>query len=287
MQGKSPLTSAKSGEYTVNVLNIIREKFALNATVIKIIAIVLMVADHIHQMFESVGAPLWLTWLGRPVFVLFLFAATESWRYTKNRKNYLLRLLCGSWAVTILSRVLDTALPNENIVLMNNAFTTFAVVAFYMLFCDMFADGVKNKKAGKIIGASALFLVPIAVAVPFLLAVNVDFSSPVVKQIVFTLPLFIPNVFFIEGGVGMVFIGLSFYIFRKWRWAQIVGLATFSVLAFVTSKGESAQWMMIFAAIPMALYNGEKGRGMKYFFYIFYPAHIYVLYILATLLWKI
>jgi len=41
--------------------------------------------------------------------------------------------------------------------------------------------------------------------------------------------------------------------------------------------------MMIFAVIPIFLYNGEKGRGMKYFFYIFYPAHIYILYIIATL----
>ena len=74
-------------------LNIIREKLAINVTVIKIIAIVLMVFDHIHQMFAPLGAPLWLTWFGRPVFVLFLFAAADSWHYTKNRKKYLLRLL--------------------------------------------------------------------------------------------------------------------------------------------------------------------------------------------------
>ncbi|GHT75633.1 membrane protein [Spirochaetia bacterium] len=266
-------------------LNIIREKLALNATTIKIIAIVLMVADHIHQMFAPVGAPLWLTWLGRPVFALFLFAAADSWHYTKNRKKYLLRLLCGSWAVTLLTRVIDWILPNEDIALMNNAFTTFFVTALYMLSCDIFADGVKNKKAGKIIGAIALFLAPIVIAIPFLMAVNVDFSSRIVKQIVFTVPLLIPNVVFIEGGFGMVLIGLLFYIFRKWRWAQIAALAALSVLAFVTSKGESVQWMMIFAALPMALYNGEKGRGIKYFFYIFYPAHIYILYSIATL-WK-
>ncbi|MFJ7918839.1 TraX family protein [Lysinibacillus fusiformis] len=40
------------------------------------------------------------------------------------------------------------------------------------------------------------------------------------------------------------------------------------------------QWMMI-AAVPLILqYNNKKWTGMKYFFYIFYPAHIIILYLL-------
>ncbi|GMO31380.1 MAG: TraX family protein [Termitinemataceae bacterium] len=308
----------------------IRKKLALNATGIKIIAIVLMVLDHIHQMFAPVGAPLQLTWFGRPVFILFLFAAADSWHYTKNRKKYILRLLCGSWTVSILSAILSRVLPNKDIVLMNNAFSTFFVTAVYMLSFDIFADAIRNKNLRrsaelhfcspielhsgfstpcpaavprtqtkacaegikpygsnkntlKIIGAIGLFIAPILIGIPFLMAVNIEFSSQIVRQIVFTLPLFIPNIIFIEGGAGMVFIGLLFYVFRKRHLAQIAVLAAFSVLTFVLNK-DSVQWMMIFAAIPMALYNGEKGRGMKYFFYIFYPAHIYILYIIAVLL---
>lgn len=36
----------------------------------------------------------------------------------------------------------------------------------------------------------------------------------------------------------------------------------------------------------MVLYNGQKGKGFKNFFYIFYPTHIIALYLLATLLMK-
>lgn len=44
------------------------------------------------------------------------------------------------------------------------------------------------------------------------------------------------------------------------------------------------EWPAIFACIPILMYNGKRGRGSKYFFYIYYPAHLFIFYFLSTIL---
>jgi len=255
-----------------------RKKY-LNATTLKIIAVVLMVFDHIHQMWAFEGAPIWLAWLGRPVFPIFLFAMAESFHYTRNRKKLMLRLLFASCFMTIVNLGLGMLLPNENVVLANNAFSTFFMATLYMLFWDLLIDGIKKRNVKKIILSILLCIVPILAAMPILLIMTVE-APPL--WLVRTLFL-IPNILLVEGGFLMVLLGVLFYIFRNRRWIQLLTLAVVSAITFIVQGPSSFQWMMVFAAIPIFFYNGEKGRGMKNFFYIFYPAHIYLLYIITTL----
>jgi len=277
-----------SGAYAK--MNTIKNKLQLNATAIKIIAIVLMVFDHIHQMWAFSGAPIWLKWLGRPVFPILLFAMAESFHYTRNRKSFLKRLLVASWIMTICSTALQIGLPNDDVILMNGAFMTFFVTGLYMLFYDMLASGVKEKKAGKIVKSILLCFVPILTSIPPLLLSVLhenEVFAPEIIRVLINVCLLLPNLLFLEGGFTLVILGVLFYALRKWKWAQISALVAISALSFISSEAgleQQNQWLMVLAVIPMLLYNGEKGRGMKHFFYIFYPAHIYLLYIISTLL---
>ena len=57
---------------------------------LKLLALLLMLIDHIGYYFE--GTPAVLRLIGRLSFPLFLFCMTQGWRHTRDRKKYLLRL---------------------------------------------------------------------------------------------------------------------------------------------------------------------------------------------------
>lgn len=71
-------------------------------------------------------------------------------------------------------------------------------------------------------------------------------------------------------GVLLIFV---FYIFHESRWLAVTagGFWNFLYQGVIQKYG-------VLSVLPLALYNGERGRKMKYFFYIFYPAHLLLLY---------
>jgi hypothetical protein len=257
----------------------------LTGGAVKIIGITLMVMDHLHQMFINQGAPGWLSWFGRPVAAMFLFLCAEGFSYTRHRAVYILRFLGGFLLMNLASWLLGKFLPVENVVLTNNIFGTLCMSAFYMLMADLLRRGVKEKKPLRVLLAAGGFLLPLVIGLA--LAVLVSGEAPP-NAAVLTLFFLIPSPFTVEGGFVLVILGLVFFILRNRRWAQALAPVAAGLLVLLASRGESgfpsAQWLMVFAALPILLYNGRRGRGGKYFFYAFYPGHIYLLYLIAWVL---
>jgi hypothetical protein len=254
----------------------------LSGTGVKIVGIILMTADHLHQMFIARGAPNWLSWFGRPVAVMFIFLAAEGFFYTRDRRRYMLQLLGGSLFMSLMNQLLPAAMPMEYIALINNIFGTLFMAVFYMWIMDRFREGLKEKSPVKVLSALGGFLLPLALGFAMILAIQGE------NQTAALIFLFIPNILSVEGGFALVFLGLAFYMLRKYRIIQAALVLAVSALIWYSSRTSpdsgNFQWLMGFAVIPLLLYNGKRGKGMKYFFYVYYPAHIYLLYCAAWFL---
>ena len=108
---------------------------------------------------------------------------------------------------------------------MNNAFSTFFVAGLYMLFWDRFLDGVREKRAGKIVTSLLLCFVPILTAAPLLAVTQLSFDPAVPGAVIRVLAVFallVPSVLTVEGGLAMAALGAAFYVLRRWRWAQTI-----------------------------------------------------------------
>ena len=72
------------------------------------------------------------------------------------------------------------------------------------------------------------------------------------------------------GEHGIISIAVLYY-FRKYKGVQLLAGA----LSFLW------YWKAMFGFLPIALYNGKRGRNIKYAFYIFYPSHLLIFYFIA------
>lgn len=240
-----------------------------------------MIGDHVYQMLHMFGAPLFLTMLGRVVAPTFLFLAAESFQHTRSKGKYLLRLLIGFWFMGLGNLFISREFYLEDVALINNIFGTLFLSVLYMWLVDGIVREWKQRRLGRaLLHAGGL-------AVPFLLGSFAIMVAPMNMTLFHVLYLVIPSPLTVEGGYWFMFMGLGFYLLRKNPLLQTLPLFGLGLMIFVISGGSSLQWMMIFAVVPMLLYNGAPGAKTafsKYFFYVIYPVHIYILYFISYFL---
>lgn len=80
-------------------------------------------------------------------------------------------------------------------------------------------------------------------------------------------------------------------------WALVIFLCDFALTFGMACRQEGFvwtqmfttyyEWLSVFAALLMLLYNGQRGSGHKQLFYWFYPAHVYLLYGASCLLYNV
>ena len=259
----------------------------MTTTALKILALVFMFVDHVGQFIP--GTPTWFGWIGRISAPLFMFCVIWGLLYTSDKKKYLTRLYLFGVGMAIMNLVINKLYNNAGVYITNNFITTLFLIAFIMFLIQ------KNEKKLYIsFGIWQLVSTPLCIIlVEFIEIPSLNDSTP---SYMFYGSLF-GNILFIEGGILFLVLGVLLYLTRNNKKNLIIYYIIFSILTYllVSYFGSNHnfglisylipfadyQWMMI-AALPfMLIYNRKKGAGLKYFFYIFYPLHIAILYIIG------
>jgi hypothetical protein len=181
--------------------------------------------------------------------------------------------------MNVISTLFTVKMRLDDVALINNIFGTLLMAVLYMILADKLRLAVSEKKPG------ALLLVLLCMLLPFVIGILPLAMESLPLWLRIVMLRYIPTPVTVEGGFTLVFLGVLFSLFRNSRIIQVMIVLAVSALSLLLLS-DNAQWLMVMAVIPILLYNGKRGAGGKagkYFFYVFYPAHIYLLYIVAWL----
>lgn len=218
----------------------------LNSNILKLSALAFMTVDHIGYILLNNYLPFRI--IGRLAFPIFAYMIAEGCAHTKNRRKYFLTVfLTGAFFQIIYSLI--TSSLSLNILL------TFSV-SIALIYIFDWARAVKIR---------------IAYSVPCLVIISVFLIS-------YILPPLTNGFFKFDYGFIGILIPVALYFTKNKK----LRLAVLSVLLVFLSLGSSPIQFFSLLSVPMlALYNGNRGKHkLKYLFYIYYPAHLLLLYLI-------
>ena len=230
-----------------------RQKYQiLDGTALKIIAMISMVFDHVGDMFFP--GVMWPRMIGRLAMPIFSFCLAEGFAHTRDRKKYLFRM--GVFA--LISEIpFDLAFEGRIGFTHQNIMLTFFLAILALILFDRIR-GKKGSEAKCIpVGKTVLGVAAVCALALAALLLRADYSVFAVIA-VFLFYVFRRKHPLIRSGAGVAFLALT------------------RTMGYYCATG--------FSFIPLALYNGKRGKGLKYLFYAFYPGHLLLLAAIKALL---
>ena len=273
------------------------KRLSLSGFQLKYIALITMVFDHIHYFFDYTGEiPIWFAMIGRLAAPLFLFCVIEGFIHTRNRKKYFLK----TYSLAILMgfiqfgfyQFLHPLVRPDGFFPQNMMLSSFAILLVAL-------QGIAWIQEKKYLKGIPTLLFPILL--PWLM---VPFYLLGQDKPIFTLFLNFLNFTVLpthtsisDGGTWLLLTGIAMYLCHKNLKKEVLAFVSVSLvwvlMAIVLSRPsfhdlmfKYIEWMEIFAAPLMLSYNGQRGKGSKYLFYVFYPTHIYLLYALSVIFYR-
>ena len=212
-------------------------KFGISSNQLKILALISMTIDHIGLMlFPDI---LVLRIIGRLAMPIFAYLIAEGCLHTSNSLKYFLRI----FILGIFCQVVYLISDNGNII---NILLDFSI-SIIIISCIQRIKKSNNAKSKTLWILLAVFIV-IATAV----ACNL-------------MPRLTKKRWTFDYGFFGIMLPVLVYLFKN-RWLKLIGVSVCMIMIWLLYKW--VFWCGVFATIPLALYNGKRGRyNIKYLFY--------------------
>ena len=241
------------------------KNFELTAAVLHIIAMTLMLMDHLWATL--LPAREWLTCAGRVAFPIFAFMAVEGYFHTRSFKKYILRMLLfavlseipfdlmygGTWFYPVHQNVLWTFLLGLLGVWLMEQVRKKGKTWMYLLVCVLVVP------AGLVLGTLCM----------------VDYHG------VGVLTVFV--FYFLHGRKWWCFLGQLAALY--WLNVELLGGLMYPVQLFGMEFELCQQGLALLALIPIWLYHGRQGyhsKPFQYLCYAFYPVHMLLLVVVLN-----
>ncbi|MDR1765934.1 MAG: conjugal transfer protein TraX [Lachnospiraceae bacterium] len=226
----------------------------LSGNALKIIAIIAMTIDHLTWLllpgFRTDPLTILLHVIGRLTAPIMMYFIAEGYFHTRALKKYVGRML----AFAVVSHFAYQLLFGDTFNFLPGIPQTSVLWPFAMGLLALWLDQCENPKLKR-------WHRFILIWICLILAFPADWSMP--------------------AAVTILYMGRNRGNFRKQMTYLVIWIATYSAVYFffIDRVYGILQMTVVFAIPLLSLYNNTRGKwkGMKYFFYVYYPAHMAIL----------
>ncbi len=226
----------------------------MSSYTLKLIALIIMVIDHIGHFFPYIDGMVYMRIIGRLAMPVFFYMLVEGYVHTKDLEQYKMRLLLFS------------------IIMFSGNLLILSLIEF--LDIDIYLGYTMSPLSPNIFLSMFLGL-NIIENLEKIVKKDYDFKNIIKLFLAMFLSIFT------EASYYGILMCIVFFVFRDDKVKKSILYVVGSLIICFLYQNY-IQIFMVFAIFLILLYNGQKGKkAMKYFFYVFYMAHIWIFSLLS------
>lgn len=220
---------------------------------LKLVACITMLIDHLGLAIFNNN--IFMRGIGRIAMPIFAFQVGVGFKHTHSKLKYIFRmLLCGiiseiPFLLLLLSSGIIPSLIPESITYFSlNICFTFAIALTSLYFLE------KGKET-PIFYIVSIFIVLLSIVIPM------------------------------DYGIFAVLLVILSYFAKDKKIILTLGTILIAIVYFLI-RNNALQLYMLLALPFILLYNNQKGKSLKYYFYAFYPLHMLLIALVKIYLLK-